>query len=132
ETLCPDGGDTIFVGERPRHVVAYLKDFLFDPKQAQSPTAVLSGGESNRLLLAKILAQPSDVLVLDEPTNDLDVDTLDMLQEMLADYAGTVILVSHDRDFLDRTVHRTIACEGEGVVMEYVGGYSDYVTQSAS
>lgn len=132
ETLCPDGGDTIFVGEQPRHVVAYLKDFLFDPKQAHSPTSVLSGGEANRLLLAKILAQPSDVLVLDEPTNDLDVDTLDMLQEMLADYTGTVILVSHDRDFIDRTVLRTIACEGEGVVMEYVGGYSDYVVQSAA
>lgn len=131
ETLCPDGGDTIYVGERSRHVVAYLKDFLFDPKQAQTPTGVLSGGEANRLLLAKILSQPSDVLVLDEPTNDLDMDTLDMLQEMIADYEGTVILVSHDRDFLDRTVSRTIACEGDGIVMEYVGGYEDYLSQSA-
>jgi ABC transport system ATP-binding/permease protein len=130
ETLCPDGGDTVFVGGKPRHVVAYLKDFLFEAKQAQTPVSALSGGESNRLLLARILAQPSDVLILDEPTNDLDMDTLDMLQEMIADYAGTVILVSHDRDFLDRTVGRTIACEGDGLVMEYVGGYQDYVSQS--
>lgn len=130
QTLCPDGGDTVFVGGNPKHVIAYLKDFLFDAKQAQTPTSALSGGEANRLLLAKILAQPSDVLVLDEPTNDLDMDTLDMLQEMIADYAGTVILVSHDRDFLDRTVTRTIACEGNGVMMEYVGGYQDYVAQS--
>lgn len=131
ETLCPDGGDTIFVGERPRHVVAYLKDFLFDSKQAKAPAGALSGGEANRLLLAKILSQPSDVLVLDEPTNDLDVDTLDMLQEMLSDYEGTVILVSHDRDFMERTVSRIIACEGEGIVQEYVGGYEDYLVQSA-
>lgn len=130
DTLCPDGGDTVFVGGKPRHVVAYLKDFLFDAKQAQTPVSALSGGESNRLLLARILAQPSDVLILDEPTNDLDMDTLDMLQEMIADYVGTVILVSHDRDFLDRTVGRTIACEGQGVVMEYAGGYQDYVSQS--
>jgi ATP-binding cassette subfamily F protein uup len=130
ETLCPDGGDTVFVGDNPRHVVAYLKDFLFDAKQAHTPTSALSGGEANRLLLARILAQPSDVLVLDEPTNDLDMDTLDMLQEMVADYTGTVILVSHDRDFLDRTVSRTIACEGDGVLMEYVGGYQDYLAQS--
>lgn len=131
ETMCPDGGDSVMVGDKSRHVVAYLKDFLFDSKQVHSPTNVLSGGEANRLLLARILAQPSDVLVLDEPTNDLDMDTLDMLQEMIADYHGTVILVSHDRDFLDRTVSRTIACEGEGIVMEYAGGYQDYVAQSA-
>lgn len=131
ETLSPEGGDTVFVGDRPKHVIAYLKDFLFDPKQAKTPTSALSGGEANRLLLAKILAQPSDVLVLDEPTNDLDMDTLDMLQEMLADYEGTVILVSHDRDFLERTVSRVIACEGNGILMEYVGGYEDYLLQSA-
>ena len=131
ETLVPDGGDTVFVhGEKPRHVVAYLKDFLFEPKQAQTPTAALSGGEANRLLIAKILAQPSDVLVMDEPTNDLDVDTLDMLQEMLADYTGTVLVVSHDRDFLERTVSRIIACEGSGDVQEYAGGYQDYLVQS--
>lgn len=130
ETLCPDGGDTVHVhGERARHVVAYLKDFLFDAKQAHSPVSSLSGGEANRLLLARILAQPSDVLVLDEPTNDLDVDTLDMLQEMLADYPGTVLVVSHDRDFLERTVSRIIACEGQGDVLEYVGGFADYLVQ---
>lgn len=131
ETLCPDGGDTVFLGGvNPRHVIAYLKDFLFDPKQAKTPTSALSGGEANRLLLAKIMTQQSDVLVLDEPTNDLDIDTLDMLQEMLSEYEGTVIVVSHDRDFLERTVSRTIACEGEGIVMEYVGGYEDYLSQS--
>lgn len=130
ETLCPTGGDTVFVhGERPRHVVAYLKDFLFDSAQAKSPVSSLSGGEANRLMLAIILAQPSDVLVLDEPTNDLDVDTLDMLQDMLADYPGTVLVVSHDRDFLERTVSRTIACEGYGIVQEYVGGWEDYISQ---
>lgn len=130
KVLCPDGGDMVMVGDKQRHVVAYLKDFLFDAKQAQTPVSALSGGESNRLLLARILARPSDVLVLDEPTNDLDIDTLDMLQELISDYKGTVILVSHDRDFLDRTVGRTIACEGNGIVMEYVGGYQDYLSQS--
>lgn len=131
ETLAPDNNDTVHVGGGTKHVIAYLKDFLFDPKQAKTPVSALSGGEANRLLLAKILAQPSDVLVLDEPTNDLDMDTLDMLQEMLSDYPGTVILVSHDRDFLERTVSRIIACEGEGILMEYVGGYEDYLLQSA-
>ncbi|MBM3618868.1 MAG: ATP-binding cassette domain-containing protein, partial [Alphaproteobacteria bacterium] len=131
ETLAPDGNDMVHVGGTVKHVIGYLKDFLFDPKQAKTPVSALSGGEANRLLLAQILSQPSDVLVLDEPTNDLDMDTLDMLQEMLADYPGTVILVSHDRDFLDRTVTRTMACEGDGVVMEYVGGYEDYLIQSA-
>ncbi|MCH2547158.1 MAG: ATP-binding cassette domain-containing protein, partial [Alphaproteobacteria bacterium] len=130
QSLWPEGGVSVFVAEKPRHVVAFLKDFLFDANQAHTPVKALSGGESNRLLLAKILAQPSDVLIMDEPTNDLDMDTLDMLQEMVADYAGTVILVSHDRDFLNRTVGRIIACEGKGIVMEYVGGYDDYVQQS--
>jgi len=129
DTLCPGGGDTIWVHDRPRHVVAYLKNFLFDPKQAKSPVSSLSGGERNRLLLAKILARPSELLVLDEPTNDLDMDTLDMLEDMLSDYPGTLLVVSHDRDFLDRIVTGTIAMEGDGRAVEYAGGYSDYLTQ---
>ena len=128
-TLCPGGGDSVMVQGRQRHVVGYLKDFLFTPDQAKSPIATLSGGERNRLLLAKILARRSDLLVLDEPTNDLDMDTLDLLQEMLADYPGTLILVSHDRDFLDRTVSSTIALEGDGTAVEYAGGYRDYLDQ---
>ena len=129
ETLCPGGGDQVFVRGRPRHVRAYLKDFLFDPKAADSPVGSLSGGERNRLLLSKILATPSELLVLDEPTNDLDMDTLDLLQDLLADYGGTLILVSHDRDFLDRTVTSTIALEGDGRAREYAGGYADYLRQ---
>ncbi|MCZ6863568.1 MAG: ATP-binding cassette domain-containing protein, partial [Alphaproteobacteria bacterium] len=130
ETLVPGGGDQILVRGRPRHVRAYLKDFLFDPKGAESPVGSLSGGERNRLLLMKILATPSDFLVLDEPTNDLDMDTLDILQEALADYSGTILLVSHDRDFLDRTVTSTIALTGDGEVHEFPGGYQDYLRQS--
>ena len=129
ETLCPGGGDSVLVHGTSRHVRAYLKDFLFDPKSADSPVSSLSGGERNRLLLAKILATPSELLVLDEPTNDLDMDTLDLLQETLAEYAGTLILVSHDRDFLDRTVTSTIAVEGDGRASEYPGGYADYLQQ---
>jgi len=129
ETLCPGGGDQVFVHGKPRHVRAYLKDFLFDPKAADSPVSSLSGGERNRLLLSKILATPSELLVLDEPTNDLDMDTLDLLQDVLADYGGTLILVSHDRDFLDRTVTSTIALEGDGIAHEYAGGYADYLRQ---
>jgi len=127
--LCPKGGDQVMVGGRPRHVVSYLRDFLFDDTQARSPVESLSGGERNRLLLARALARPSNLLVLDEPTNDLDMDTLDLLQEMLADYEGTVLLVSHDRDFLDRVVTSTIALEGDGAAVEYPGGYSDYLRQ---
>jgi len=126
--LCPRGGDQVMVGGRPRHVVSYLRDFLFAEVQARSPVESLSGGERNRLLLARALARPSNLLVLDEPTNDLDMDTLDLLQEMLADYAGTVILVSHDRDFLDRVVTSTIGLEGDGAASEYPGGYSDYLS----
>jgi len=129
QTLCPEGGDTVWVHNRPRHVVAYLKDFLFDPEQAKSPVSSLSGGERNRLLLSRILARPSELLVLDEPTNDLDMDTLDMLEDMLGEYAGTLLVVSHDRDFLDRIVTSTIAVEGDGDAVEYPGGYADYLIQ---
>ena len=126
-TLCPGGGDQVMVQGRPRHVVSYLRDFLFAESQALSPVGALSGGERNRLLLAQALARPSNFLILDEPTNDLDIDTLELLQEMLADYDGTLLLVSHDRDFLDRVVTSTIALEGDGHAVEYPGGYSDYV-----
>jgi ATP-binding cassette subfamily F protein uup len=129
EFLCPNGGDQVIAQGHPYHVVAYLKKFLFSSAQAKSPIGVLSGGEKNRLALAKALAQRCSVLVLDEPTNDLDMDTLDLLQEMLSDFDGTLFIVSHDRDFLDRTVTSVIAVEGDGVVEEYVGGYSDYVTK---
>lgn len=129
ETLCPDGGDQLFVRGEPRHVVGYLKDFLFDFDQVRSPVRTLSGGERNRLLLAKIMAQKSDLLIMDEPTNDLDMDTLDLLEDALGDYEGTLLLVSHDREFLDRTVASVIALEGDGEAREFVGGYYDYVRQ---
>lgn len=121
-----EGTDRITVGDQDRHVVGYLRDFLFDEKQVRGKISTLSGGERNRLLLAKILMRPANLLVLDEPTNDLDMETLDLLEEMLGDYDGTLILVSHDRDFLDRLVTSVIAVEGDGEVREYVGGYSDY------
>ncbi len=128
-TLAGSSGDTVFVQGKPRHVASYLKDFLFEDRQFKAKVASLSGGERNRLLLAKILAQPSNLLILDEPTNDLDLETLDLLEEVLTDYDGTVLLVSHDRDFLDRIVTSVIAVEGKGIVAEYVGGYSDYLGQ---
>ena len=128
-TLCPEGGDTVFVQGRPRHVVGYLKGFLFTPDQVKGRVGALSGGERNRLLLAKVLAEPGDLLALDEPTNDLDMDTLDLLEDMLGEYAGTLLVVSHDRDFLDRIVTSTIALEGHGRAREYAGGYADYLTQ---
>ena len=107
-------GDKVIINGQPRHVASYMKDFLFQPEQAFSPVSVLSGGERARLMLARALAKPSNLLVLDEPTNDLDLETLDLLQELLAEYAGTVLLVSHDRDFLDRVVTSVIAAEGDG------------------
>jgi ATP-binding cassette subfamily F protein uup len=128
-TLAGESGDNVMVQGRPRHVASYLKDFLFEDRQFRAKISGLSGGERNRLLLAKILAQPSNLLILDEPTNDLDMETLDLLEEILADYDGTLLLVSHDRDFLDRLVTSIIAVEGDGVVDEYVGGYSDYLRQ---
>jgi ATP-binding cassette subfamily F protein uup len=129
QTLCPDGGDQVMVQGRWRHVAGYLRDFLFRPEQFRTPIRVLSGGERNRLLLARQLAEPCSLMVLDEPTNDLDMDTLDLLQELIADFEGTLLLVSHDRDFLDRLVTSVIAFEGEGRLREYAGGYSDYLRQ---
>lgn len=129
ETLCEGGGDQVMVRGKPRHVVSYLKDFLFRETQARQPVRALSGGEQCRLLLARALAKPSNLLILDEPTNDLDMDTLDLLQEMLAEYDGTVLVVSHDRDFLDRVVTSVIALDAQGGAREYPGGYSDYLRQ---
>lgn len=123
--------DQVMVRGQPKHVVAYLKDFLFDEQQARAPIGSLSGGERARLLLARIMAKPSNLLVLDEPTNDLDVETLDLLQDILGEYDGTVLLVSHDRDFIDRVASTTIAMEGDGRATVYAGGWSDYQTQKA-
>ena len=114
---------------KPRHVVGYLKDFLFAEAQARGPVSALSGGERARLLLARLMAKESNLLVLDEPTNDLDVETLDLLEELVADYEGTVLLVSHDRDFIDRVATTTIAMEGDGRAVIYAGGWSDYRAQ---
>ena len=129
QNMCETGGDQVIVQGVARHVMAYLKDFLFDEKQIRGAVSILSGGEKNRLALAKSLAQPGNLLVLDEPTNDLDMDTLDLLIELLSDYQGTLIVVSHDRDFLDKLTTSIIAVEGDGNVQEYVGGYSDYLQQ---
>ncbi len=131
QTLC-DKGDHIMVHGHYRHVVAYLKDFLFKPEQAQCPVAALSGGEKNRLMLAVALAQPSNFLVLDEPTNDLDMDTLDLLQEVLSDYNGTILIVSHDRDFLDKLVTSVIYIKGDGTISEHAGSYSDLLEKIAA
>ena len=128
-TLTGGRGDTVIIDGESRHVTSYMKDFLFKPEQARTPVKALSGGERGRLMIARALVQPSNVLVLDEPTNDLDLETLDLLQEMLASYPGTLLLVSHDRDFLDRTVTSLLAFEGEGRWIEYAGGYSDMVAQ---
>jgi ABC transport system ATP-binding/permease protein len=130
ETLTGGGqGSTVLVGGQPRHVVGYMKDFLFAPEQARTPVGTLSGGERGRLLLARALARPSNLLVLDEPTNDLDLETLDLLEEVLADYGGTVLVVSHDRDFLDRVATSVIVAEGDGRWQEYAGGYTDMLAQ---
>ena len=127
-----DGNDTVIVNGEPRHIIGYLADFLFPRERAQSPVRSLSGGERNRLMLARLFARPANVLVLDEPTNDLDIETLELLEELIAAFAGTVLLVSHDRVFLDNVVTSTLAFEGEGRVVEYVGGYEDYLRQRPS
>lgn len=126
ENLCPTGGDHVKVGNNSMHVVAYLKRFLFDPKIAKHKVELLSGGQKGRLMLAKILASPGNLLILDEPTNDLDVETLDMIQEILNDYSGTLLIVSHDRDFLDRIVTKTLIFNPNGSITEYYGSYLEY------
>jgi ATP-binding cassette subfamily F protein uup len=130
EALAPGGGDQVMVRGKPRHVAAYAKDFLFQDGQLRQPVGSLSGGERNRLLLARALARPANLLVLDEPTNDLDMDTLDLLEEVLADYEGTLILVSHDRDFIDRLATSTIALDGAGHAAESPGGWRDFIEQN--
>jgi ATP-binding cassette subfamily F protein uup len=127
QILCPSGGDHVTVMGKPRHVCGYLRDFLFDPTMASQQVSTLSGGQKNRLMLAKVLANPKSFLIMDEPTNDLDMDTLDMLEEVLINYKGTLLIVSHDRDFLDQTVSKILAFEGNGVVEGYIGGYTDYL-----
>ncbi len=126
-----EGLEFVEVGGKRKHVIGYLQDFLFTPERARAPITRLSGGERNRLLLAKLFAQPSNLLVMDEPTNDLDVETLELLEELLGEYAGTLLLVSHDRDFLDNVVTSTLVMEGDGRVGDYVGGYSDWLRQRA-
>jgi ATP-binding cassette subfamily F protein uup len=124
-----DGADMVMIGGVARHVSGYLRDFLFPPERMQAPVSMLSGGERNRLLLARLFAKPSNLLVMDEPTNDLDAETLDLLEDIVADYAGTLLLVSHDREFLDKVVTSTLVFEGQGKIGEFVGGYSDWLQQ---
>ncbi len=125
-----EGNDTLMINGRPRHIIGYLQDFLFTPERARSPVGILSGGERNRLLLAKLFTRPFNLLVMDEPTNDLDVETLDLLEELLLEYSGTLLLVSHDREFLDNVVTSTLVVGDGGVVREYVGGYGDWLRQT--
>ena len=127
-----EGNSTVTVNGQPRHIIGYLADFLFPRERALSPVRSLSGGERNRLLLARLFARPANVLILDEPTNDLDIETLELLEELIGDFEGTVLLVSHDRVFLDRIVTSTLAFEGNGRVTEYVGGWEDYLRQAPS
>jgi ATP-binding cassette subfamily F protein uup len=130
DVLTPEGGDQVMVRGVPKHVNAYAKDFLFRDSQLRQPVRSLSGGERNRLLLARALARPANVMVLDEPTNDLDMDTLDLLEDLLADYEGTLILVSHDRDFIDRLATSTIGLDGTGRAVETPGGWQDFLSQN--
>ncbi len=124
-----DGNTHVTIGGRTKHVISYLQDFLFEPERARTPARVLSGGERNRLLLARLFLKPANVLVLDEPTNDLDVETLDLLEDLLVEFPGTVLLVSHDREFLDEVVASTFVFEGDGRIAEYIGGYSDWQSE---
>ncbi|HEX2562155.1 ABC-F family ATP-binding cassette domain-containing protein, partial [Phenylobacterium sp.] len=130
DALAPEGGDQVMVRGRPKHVAAYAKEFLFTDAQMRQPVRSLSGGERNRLLLARALAKPANLMVLDEPTNDLDMDTLELLEDLLADYEGTLILVSHDRDFIDRLATSTIGLDGKGRAVETPGGWTDFITQN--
>ena len=126
-----EGNDTLIINGQSRHIIGYLQDFLFSPERARSPVSVLSGGERNRLLLAKLFTKPSNILVMDEPTNDLDAETLDLLEDLLMEYPGTLLLVSHDREFLNNVVSSTLVLTGDGSVREFVGGYDDWLSQAA-
>jgi ABC transport system ATP-binding/permease protein len=121
--------NTIVINGKPRHIIGYLQDFLFTPERARTPVRILSGGERNRLFLARLFSRPSNVLVMDEPTNDLDIETLELLEELLLEYPGTILLVSHDRAFLNNVVTSTMVLEGDGVINEYAGGYDDWQVQ---
>ncbi len=125
------GSESVTIGDQKKHIISYLQDFLFSPERARTPLRVLSGGERNRVMLAKLFLKPSNVLVLDEPTNDLDVETLELLEEQLMNYQGTLLLVSHDRAFLNNIVTSTLVMEGDGRVGEYIGGYDDWLRQKA-
>lgn len=127
-----EGNDTLIINGQSRHIIGYLQDFLFSPERARTPVSILSGGERNRLLLAKLFTKPSNILVMDEPTNDLDAETLDLLEDLLQEYPGTLLLVSHDREFLNNVVSSTLVLTGDGTVRDYVGGYDDWLSQSAS
>jgi ATP-binding cassette subfamily F protein uup len=131
EAISP-GSDWVQLGSERKHIVSYLEEFLFPAQRAKSPVRMLSGGERNRLLLARLFAQPANLIVLDEPTNDLDIESLELLEERLQDYSGTLLLVSHDRRFLDNVATQTLAAEGNGVWREYVGGYTDLLRQRAA
>ncbi len=124
-----NGSDIVTINGRPRHIIGYLQDFLFSPERCQSPISALSGGERNRLLLARLFAKPSNLLVLDEPTNDLDLETLEILENLIQDYPGTLLLVSHDRFLLDHVVTSTLVLQGAGKVTEYVGGFDDWLSR---
>jgi ATP-binding cassette subfamily F protein uup len=124
-----EGNDTVTVGGKQRHIIGYLQDFLFSPERARTPVHILSGGERNRLLLAKLFTKPSNVLVMDEPTNDLDMETLELLEELLMEYSATLLLVSHDREFLNNVVTSTLVVGPDGMVEEFVGGYDDWLRQ---
>ena len=131
EILVPNGGDYLSVQGKERHVCSYLKDFQFDPKRVNDTILSLSGGQQNRLLLSKVLANPKTGLILDEPTNDLDLETMDLLTEMLSNYKGTLLIVSHDRDFLDQTVNKILSFDGDGKISMFLGGYSDFLNHQS-
>jgi len=128
ENVCGKG-DTVTINGKPRHIIGYLQDFLFSPERSRTSVKVLSGGERNRLFLARLFTMPSNVLVMDEPTNDLDIETLELLEELLVEYSGTLLLVSHDRAFLNNVVTSTMVLEGDGIIAEYPGGYDDWLSQ---